>query len=65
MKIPNGADYAALCGTALQEDQKSLMTCHVVLQRLAADDTMYYDSAWANPRSLKNQFSGMGDVRLS
>ncbi|KAK9915393.1 hypothetical protein WJX75_008576 [Coccomyxa subellipsoidea] len=52
-----------------EETQKAMLAYYYKKQedqkRLAADDTMYYDSAWANPRSLKNQFSGIGDVRLS
>ncbi|EIE22448.1 hypothetical protein COCSUDRAFT_56132 [Coccomyxa subellipsoidea C-169] len=52
-----------------EETQKAMLAYYYKKQedqkRLAADDTRYYDSAWANPRSLKNQFSGIGDVRLS
>ena len=44
-------------------DLTTVDTC--ALQRLAVDDTMYFHSAWANPKSLKNQFSGVGNVRLS
>ncbi|CAL8468577.1 g8117 [Coccomyxa elongata] len=52
-----------------EETQKAMLAYYHKKQedekRLAADDTMYFDSAWANPKSLKNQFSGVGDVRLS
>ncbi|BDA43450.1 Cilia- and flagella-associated protein 298 [Coccomyxa sp. Obi] len=52
-----------------EETQKAMLAYYHKKQedekRLAADDTMYFDSAWANPRSLKNQFSGVGNVRLS
>lgn len=59
-----GSDFGC---TKLEELQSCAVALKDIcaLQKLAADDSMYFDSAWANPRSLKNQFSGVGNLRLS
>lgn len=35
------------------------------MQRLMLDATNYFDSPWANPKSLKSHFNGIGKLRLA